>query len=78
MRPARDEPIEWPTILLLVLTYLVWAAGTMLWGEHPLASLMLTAIAITQFSSLQHEVLHGHPFGNQKLNEALVFPALAL
>jgi fatty acid desaturase len=33
---------------------------------------------ITQFSSLQHEVLHGHPFANKPLNEALVFPALML
>ena len=38
----------------------------------------LTALAIAQYSSLQHEVLHGHPFRNQTLTEALVFPGLTL
>ena len=33
---------------------------------------------MAQFSSLQHEVLHGHPFRSRLLNEALVFPALNL
>ena len=33
---------------------------------------------MAQFSSLQHEVLHGHPFRSRMLNEALVFPALNL
>jgi fatty acid desaturase len=35
-------------------------------------------VAIAQFSSLQHEVLHGHPFRSQAVNEALVFPGLTL
>jgi len=29
-------------------------------------------------SSLQHEIIHGHPFSDQRLNAALVFPALIL
>ena len=78
MRPKLDRTFEWPTILLLVVTYLVWATGTMLWAQSTILSLVLTAVAIAQFSSLQHEVLHGHPFRNQWLNEALVFPALVL
>ena len=78
MRPELDRPFEWPTVVLLVVTYVVWATGTMIWAESAILSLILTAVATTQFSSLQHEVLHGHPFRNQRLNEALVFPALAL
>jgi len=35
-------------------------------------------LAITLHSSLQHEVLHGHPFANRTLSEALVFPAPGL
>ena len=70
--------IEWPTLLLLALTYLVWAAGTALWGHSAVLAVLLTGVAITQHSSLQHEVLHGHPFRNAALNEALVFPALGL
>ena len=74
--PTR--PFEWPTLVLLAATYLVWATGTLIWPQSGLLSILLVAAATAQFSSLQHEVLHGHPFANQKLNEALVFPGLAL
>jgi fatty acid desaturase len=76
-RPT-SRPIEWPTLAMLALTYAVWIIGTLVWEVSALLSLVLTALAIAQFGSLQHEVLHGHPFANQRLNEALVFPALAL
>ena len=69
-----QRPTEWPTILMLTATYVVWALGLALWPVSGLLSVLLTALAIAQFSSLQHEVLHGHPFANQRLNEALVFP----
>lgn len=83
--PSDDLPssivspgIEWPTLLMMAATYAVWAFGTMTWEMSAPLSLVLTTLAITQFSSLQHEVLHGHPFANRRLNEALVFPALTL
>ena len=38
----------------------------------------LTGIAIAQQSSLQHELLHGHPFRSALLNELLGTPALSL
>jgi fatty acid desaturase len=74
--PTR--PIEWPTILLLVATYAVCVTGTLVWSASGILSVLLVAVAVAQFSSLQHEVLHGHPFANQVLNEALVFPGLTL
>lgn len=74
--PTRQ--LEWPTILLLAATYLVWATGTLIWPDSGFLSVLLVAVAVAQFSSLQHEVLHGHPFANQALNEALVFPGLTL
>ena len=74
--------LEWPTIVLLAATYLVWATGTLIWSHSGvlsgLVSVLLVAVAVAQFSSLQHEVLHGHPFANQAVNEALVFPGLVL
>lgn len=73
-----SSTIEWPTLLMMVATYAIWAMGTALWAYSPTLSLLLTTLTITQFSSLQHEVLHGHPFANRHLNEALVFPALTL
>lgn len=78
MRETTDT-VEWPTILLLAATYAVWAIGTTVgYGLSPVLGIVLTGVAIAQFSSLQHEVLHGHPFRSAALNEALVFPALSL
>lgn len=70
--------IEWPTLILLAATYATWALGIGLWPHVPLLSILLAGLAIAQFSSLQHEALHGHPFRSAAWNEALVFPALAL
>jgi fatty acid desaturase len=76
----RDVPsFEWPTLLLLVATYFLWIIATT-WASAlwlPLG-IALGAVAMAQFSSLQHEVLHGHPFRSRLLNEALVFPGLNL
>lgn len=75
---TRPSETEWPTLLLLLATYAVWAAGTWLWPVSGVLSAIVTGVAIAQFCSLQHEALHGHPFRNPHLNHALVFPALAL
>jgi len=40
--------------------------------------LLVAALCVTLHSSLQHEVLHGHPTRNARLNEALVFLAPGL
>ncbi|MBH1974061.1 MAG: fatty acid desaturase [Rhodobacteraceae bacterium] len=76
--PKTARAVEWPTLVMLALTYAVWIAGTMIWSWSGVLAIVLTAVAVAQFSSLQHEVLHGHPFETQWVNEALVFPALAL
>lgn len=75
-----DAPsIEWPTLLVLVATYGFWALGTTAaYALSPILGILLTGIAIAQFSSLQHEILHGHPFRSQRLNEALALPAFTL
>lgn len=76
MKIAR---IEWQTLGLLALTYAVWALGTTaLYSFSPVLGVGLTGLAITLFSSLQHEALHGHPFRIKGLNAALVSPALTL
>ncbi len=70
---------EWPTVGLLALCYGIWALATTLLAQVWLpAGIVLAALAITLFSSLQHEVLHGHPFASRAVNEALVFPGLSL
>jgi fatty acid desaturase len=79
-RPAKQHTgIEWPTLGLIALCYGIWAGATGyaetlgLWISVP-----VVAAALGLHSSLQHEVLHGHPFRSARLNEALVFPALGL
>ena len=76
-RPRHPSAPEWPTLGLILATYALWAMGTtVIYDLSPVLAVIVTGIAITQFSSLQHEVLHGHPFQRRWLNEALVFPAL--
>lgn len=77
----RDQQpaIEWPTFLLLIATYALWALGTTVaYGLSPVLGIMLAGLAIAQYSSLQHEILHGHPFRSTRLNEALGMSALSL
>lgn len=76
----RDRPaVEWPTLALIAGCYAAWVLGTTV-----LAALWLplgfavTVLAIALHSSIQHEVLHGHPFRSRFWNEALVFLPLGL
>ena len=74
-----SERVEWRTLGLVLLTYVVWAVATtwlaVLW--LPLA-VVVTALTLALHSSLSHEALHGHPFRVRKLNEALVFLSIGL
>lgn len=71
--------LEWPTLLLLAATYAIWALGTTwLYTLAPVVAVIVTGVILAQFSSLQHELLHGHPFRAAWLNEAIGTPALGL
>ncbi|WP_372885962.1 fatty acid desaturase [Shimia sp.] len=77
-RPSRP-PVEWPTLAMLILCYGTFVVGS-LWASAlflPLG-MVLTTLAIALQSSLTHEVLHGHPFRNQRLSDLTVFPAIGL
>ncbi|MFQ6552579.1 fatty acid desaturase [Aestuariibius insulae] len=73
--PRSAEPFAWPTLALVLMTHLIWAASLFL--PTPLAIACLAA-GIALYASLQHEVIHGHPFRRQALNTALVWPAYML
>jgi len=76
---TQERAIEWPTLIIFAATYAVWAIGTaILWPVSPILAVLVTAVAIAQYSSLTHEVLHGHPFRNQTLSETLVFPGITV
>ncbi|MGQ0565532.1 MAG: fatty acid desaturase [Gemmobacter sp.] len=75
-----DAPaVEWPTLLVLLATYGTWLFATStLYAGFPVVATVVAGLAIAQFSSLQHETLHGHPFRSRALSEAMVFPGLTL
>jgi fatty acid desaturase len=71
---TRTTRFEWPTLGLVVVVYAVLAA--IVWFHSALPwwlILPVGAYAAALHSSLQHEVLHGHPTRHRRLNEALVF-----
>jgi fatty acid desaturase len=66
--------LEWPTLGLIALVYavlgsLVWFHAAVPWFVILCAGAYFAAL----HTSLQHEVLHGHPTRNKALNEALIF-----
>ncbi|WP_318761374.1 fatty acid desaturase [Aminobacter niigataensis] len=65
--------VEWPTVFLIAACYGAWlVAGFAIWPSYPVAALAVMALAVALQSSLVHEVLHGHPTRNARLNEVLV------
>ncbi len=76
----RDRAwVEWPTIAVLALCYGLWGLSTtLLWQIWPPGAFAILTAAIALHSSVQHEVLHGHPFRHPGGNAVLVFPALGL
>ena len=69
---------EWPTWLALAGCYTLWGLAL---ANHAALGWWFAipgAIAVAFHSSLQHEVLHGHPTRSARLNEALIFPSLGL
>ena len=79
MRRSTRREVEWPTLLLIAACYGAWAlATTVLYPAAPWAAFAVVVLALTLHSSLQHEVLHGHPFEDPRRNELLVALPLGL
>ena len=72
------KTIEWPTVLVAAGCYGAWGLATTIFWQWPFLAVVVATLAITLHSSLQHEVIHGHPFASRFLSVALVFPALGL
>ena len=65
--------IEWPTIGLMTACYGLWFfSGFYVYDTMPLVALAAMAISVALHSSLQHEVLHGHPTRSGLVNEILI------
>ncbi|WP_108815335.1 fatty acid desaturase [Loktanella sp. Alg231-35] len=68
--------IAWPTVWLIIACYLAW--GVALWVMPLRMGVVFGGITIALHASLQHEVIHGHPFARQWLNDLLIWPPLML
>lgn len=76
IRPAR---VEWPTLALTILIYGGWLLLTLFWRSVPLWLLIpLGAWIVAWQGSLQHEVMHGHPTRNKRINELIGSPPISL
>lgn len=70
---------EWPTVLLVFGCYIAFVFATTAIAELSVAlGIAATASLVAFHSSLQHEVIHGHPLKSRFWSVALVFPAVGL
>ena len=75
----RGVAVDWPTLVLTVTVYgLLLCATSFLAAWFLPAAIVVTGLLIAQYSSLQHEVLHGHPTPWRWLNEAMIYPGVTL
>ena len=75
----KSDAVEWPTAALAVLIYGGWMGLTYAFAMLPLVvSVPAAAWLIAWHSSLQHEVVHGHPTRWRALNKAVGFVPLSL
>jgi fatty acid desaturase len=74
--PARQRrhraPVELATLLLVVLVYGGWLLSTAAYGHWPLWAVVSSVVLLlTLHSSLQHEIIHGHPTRSSQLNRLM-------
>jgi fatty acid desaturase len=71
--------VEVPTLVLILGTYAWWLTITYAYGVWPLwVEAPLGAVVLTLHSSLQHEILHGHPTRWPGVNALLGIVPLSL
>lgn len=71
--------VEWPTLLVAAIIYLLFGLITWFHAVLPWWVLLVAGgFLVAWHGSLQHEVVHGHPTPWEWANRALVFPSLWL
>ena len=71
-----DQKFAWPTLGLIIIVYVAWGLLLFIgpwWGVVP-----VLAVVIALQSSVQHEVLHGHPFRSLAKNTAMAWVSLSV
>ena len=78
-RLLRTGRIEWPTLAVSAAVYGGWVALTAVWPHVPTVVLLAGLAVLTAWhTSLQHELIHGHPFRRRAWNHALGWVPLSL
>ena len=72
-RSTEGITIEWPTVLLIILCYGIWAGLLVFKNETPVFMwILFSALNITLFMSITHEVVHFHPTRNRLINQLMI------
>ena len=71
-RRLRRVAVEVPTLALIFVTYAGWLLITATYGRWPLWIIApAVTLLLTLHSSLQHEIIHGHPTRWRNVNRIL-------
>jgi len=76
---VSTETVDYPTIAVAILTYA--AFGLLTWFHHALPWWLVAPLGgyiVALHGSLQHEAVHGFPFGRRWLTTATIYPSLWL
>src|SRR5471030_1836003 len=76
---VTDMTVDLPTVGLAIATYLGF--GLLTWFHHDLPWWIVAPLGgyfVALHGSLQHEAVHGYPFGRRWLTTATVYPSLWL
>ncbi len=78
-RGERCATVELPTLFLLLVVYGGWLTITVAYGRWPLVIVApIATLLITLHSSLQHEIVHGHPTRWNSVNRLFGMVPLSL
>jgi fatty acid desaturase len=80
MRPReRRAALELPTLVLAIAVYAGWLLATAAYDRSP-AWIVIPVIVVllTLHSSLQHEIIHGHPTRSSRINRLIGIVPLSL
>src|SRR4051812_44036953 len=76
---VRTSPDDWRTWLLVPTVYAAWLGAVVACGAlGPLAGSGLLVLATCWFMSLQHELIHGRPSRNRRVNALMGLAPLAV
>ncbi|MEX0970965.1 MAG: fatty acid desaturase [Paracoccaceae bacterium] len=78
MNKNRRRGVEWLTLAIIAGCYSLWALLVFVLPLPVWLSVLLLIPLLTLHSSLQHEVIHGHPLPSRFWSAALVYLPLGL